>query len=200
LKDSVPWYWQQGISPLVLRLHEHRRVRIGELGEMLFYIALFIVCVIIAVAFLYVFRALENVGEDVYQVSVQSIRTRYKDRPKERKLSTTVNNTKTPWGWNGAVKTDHAARTPPVVPNVKAPWGWQGNHQPIHAHGARKGVNGHFVNQTDNASRQAKIVSPTVGWPYREEKFDFAGKSYKVARRVAPKPTDLSKTDKPWGW
>jgi len=178
----------------------NRRVRIGELGEMFFYIALFIVCVIIAVAFLYVFRALENVTEDVYQVSVQSIRTRHKDRPKEIQLATTVNNTQTPWGWNGAEKPDHAARTHPVPPNVKAPWGWHGNHQPIHAHGARKAFNGQSVNQTGDASRQAKIVSPTVGWPYREEKFDFAGKRYKVARRAAPKPTDLSKTDKPWGW
>jgi len=178
----------------------NRRVRIGELGEMLFYIALFIVCVIIAIAFVYVFRALEHVSEDVYQVSVQSIRTRHKDRPKERRLATTVNQTQTPWGWNGAEKPDRAARTPPVTTNVKAPWGWQGNHQPIQAHGVRKGFNGHSVIQPDKASSQAKIVSPTVGWPYREEKFDFAGKSYKVARRAAPKPTDLSKAGKPWGW
>lgn len=167
---------------------------------MLFYIALFVICVVIAVAFLYVFRALENVTEDVYQVSVQSIRTRHKDRPKQRKLATTVNNTQTPWGWEGTEKPAPVARTHPAAPNVKAPWGWQGNQQPIKAHGIHRGIDGSSVNRHDSASSQAKTVNPTVGWPYREEKFDLAGKGYKVVRRVAPKPTDLSKTSKPWGW
>jgi len=167
---------------------------------MLFYIALFVVCVVIAVAFLYVFRALENVSEDVYQVSVQSIRTRHKDRPKERKLATTVNKTQTPWGWNGTEKPDTAARKLPAAPNVKAPWGWQGNQQPIKAHGVHSGVNGGTADRSNNAASHAKIVSPDVGWPYRQEKFDFAGRNYKVTHRLAPKPTDLSKTSKPWGW
>lgn len=167
---------------------------------MLFYIALFVACVIIAVAFLYVFRALEHVTEDVYQVSVQSIRTRHRNRPKERNLAPTVNDTPTPWGWNGAEKPGHLVQAHPAAPNVKAPWGWKGNHQPIHAHGVLKGVNGSSVTRHDNAPGQAKIVSPAIGWPYREEKFEFGGKSYKVARRAAPKPPDLSKTDKPWGW
>lgn len=178
----------------------NRPGRNGELGVMLFYIALFIICVIIAAAFVYLFRALENVGNDVHQVSVQSIRTRERKRPIERKLATTVNNTPTPWGWKGAAKPDNVVPLHPVAPNVKAPWGWQGNHRPIHAHGSHRGVNGSSVNGHGDASSQAKTVSPTVGWPYREEKFELAGKSYKVARRMAPKPTDLSKTSKPWGW
>jgi hypothetical protein len=167
---------------------------------MLFYVSLFVACVIIAVAFLYVFRALENVTEDVYQVSVQSIRTRHKERPRERTLATTVNDTPTPWGWNGVEKPDQVTRTRPAAPNVKAPWGWQGNQQPIHTHGVPKSVDGGSRNPHDKPSSQANTVSPTVGWPYREEKFDFAGKRYRVARRSVPKPTDLSKTDKPWGW
>lgn len=166
---------------------------------MLFYIALFVTCIIVAGGFVYLFRALENVGNDVHQVSVQSIRTRERKRPKERKLATTVNNTPTPWGWNGAEKSNNVVQLRPAAPNVKAPWGWQGNHQPVKAHGVHGGVNGSSARR-DAAPGHAKIVSPTVGWPYREEKFEFAGKSYKVARRAAPKPTDLSKTSKPWGW
>ena len=167
---------------------------------MLFYIALFVACVIIAVAFLYVFRALENVTEDVYQVSVQSIRTRHKKRPRERTLAATVNDTQTPWGWNGMEKPDQVTRTRPAASNVKAPWGWQGNRQPTQALGGNKGVNGSSINRHEIPSSQSKMVSPTVGWPYREEKFELAGKHYRVSRSSAPKPTDLSKTDKPWGW
>jgi len=170
---------------------------------MFFYIALFIVCVILAVAFVYVFRALEHVSRhDTHQVSVQSIRTRHANRPKERRLATTINDTPTPWGWDSATKPDQAAPIHPAAPsvNVQAPWGWRGNHNGVQANAGGKGGGGSFPNHYDHVAKPSKIVSPTVGWPYREEKFEFAGKSYKVARRMTPKPTDLSKTSKPWGW
>jgi len=143
---------------------------------MLFYIALFIVCVIIAVAFVYVFRALEHVSHhDASQVIVQSIRTRHEKRPKERKLATTINDTPTPWGWNGK---RHMNRE----------------------HDGGRGDMGSFLNPHDQHANPANIASPTVGWPYRAEKFEFSGKSYKVMRKETPSPADLGKTTKPWGW
>jgi len=46
----------------------------------------------------------------------------------------------------------------------------------------------------------AKKPKPVTGWPYREEKFDFAGKSYKVSRKAKLKKTNLGNTSTPWGW
>ena len=40
----------------------------------------------------------------------------------------------------------------------------------------------------------------TQGSNFGYLEFDLGGRRYKVTRRMALKPTDLSKASKPWGW
>jgi len=167
---------------------------------MLLYIVLFIACVIIAVGFLFLYRSLGDIGKVVYQAFLPSKNARHATPPKQKNLATTVNDTPTPWGWYGKAKAGKAARTQQATPSARTPWGWPGNHRGMHENVGDKGLNGGAINGHESVPKSEHIVNPDVGWPYREEKFKFAGKDYKVVRKATPKPTDLRKTSKPWGW
>jgi len=166
---------------------------------MLFYILLFVTCVIVAVGFLFLYRSLDSIGKSVFQAFLPTAgkkKVRAKS-PRARTLATSVNETPTPWGWAGTSTAGRAARARPTALQPGQPAAWPGNHGGANAHG---GGNGNFADGRDDASKPASIVNPNVGWPYREEKFELEGRNRKAARKTTPKPTDLSKTEKPWGW
>ena len=100
---------------------------------------------------------------------------------------------------------DHAIRKPEATP-----WGWPGNkhNSERHAHligeevsGAahtlKDRVNGFNHGHSDSAGDKHQTH---VGWPYREEKFKFAGTDYKVSRKPKVKKMNMSGVEKPWGW
>jgi len=165
---------------------------------MFFYTSLFVASLIVALVVLWLYHALADVGKAVYRAILPSS----KDNPadhlnRESVLRTTINDTPTPWGWGEHAKPSQAARTSRIAPSESVPWGWPGNDNKIREHGQQYDLNA-GVALTEPAPDKKK--EPATGWPYREEKFDFAGKSYKVSRKATPKKTNLRNTGTPWGW
>lgn len=165
---------------------------------MFFYTSLFIASLIVALIALWLYNALVDIGKVVYQAILPSSKGNPTDHLKpEVVLRTTINDVPTPWGWGEHSKPSQAARTAKIAPSDSVPWGWPGNNSKIREHGRQYDLNGGAALTDPQPDQQAKSAT---GWPYREEKFDFAGKSYKVSRKATPKKTNLSKTGTPWGW
>lgn len=168
---------------------------------MFFYASLFVATLILAAVVLWLYRALVGAGEAVYKAILPSSKSSPTDHLANEAVRTTVNETRTPWGWGEHAKPAHAARTVKSAPghmgkSDNVPWGWPGNNQkakdykPGMSHARRAGV-----------EPMAKPAAKgQIGWPYREDKFEFAGKAYKVTRKATPKKSNLSTTGKPWGW
>lgn len=165
---------------------------------MFFYTSLFVASLIVALIILWLYHAISDVGKAVYRAILPSSKGNPADHLKsETVLRTTINDTPTPWGWGDHTKPSQAARTAKIVPSDSVPWGWPGNNNKIREHGQHYDLNaGQALAESDDNEKP----KPVTGWPYREEKFDFAGKSYKVSRKARPKKTNLSNTSTPWGW
>ena len=168
---------------------------------MFFYASLFVATLILAAVVLWLYRAVVGAGKAVYQAILPSSKSGSADHLAREAVRTTVNETRTPWGWGEHAKPAHAARTAknaaaPVGKSDNVPWGWPGSEKKGHdykpgmSHARRAGA--------DSTAKPA--AKGQIGWPYREDKFEFAGKAYKVTRKVAPKKTNLASTGKPWGW
>lgn len=142
---------------------------------MFFYVSLFIACVISALLFLYLFHALADVGRAVYRSFLPSQKENLARHIGDVKFHSKVNDTPTPWGWKG------------------------NNHGP-REHRARSAAENRATGLDAFVNKHSK-ESASVGWPYREEKTEFAGKAYKVSRRTKPqKPRLRTTTNQPWGW
>jgi len=93
---------------------------------MFFYTALLIACVIIALVILYLYNSIVEVGRTIYRAFLPSARTNFRTQPQDKNLATTINDTLTPWGWNG--REDRGMReAKPKRTNLKTsrkPWGW----------------------------------------------------------------------------
>ena len=158
---------------------------------MLEYSFLLIASVILAVIILWLYRAIVGAGKAVYYALLPSSKDNLTAHIPEQSMGTTVNDTPTPWGWGHAQKSSHVSRAAVAKPEAKAPWGWKGNDHEIRDH--------HPGKPQPTAKAPSKAAEG-VGWPYREDKFEFAGKAYKVTRKVKPKKTNLKTSSKPWGW
>jgi hypothetical protein len=174
---------------------------------MFFYTSLFVASVLVALVILYLFNALRDAGKAVYKAFLPSSKNNLSARSPDEALSTTVNETLTPWGWSNEASQTKTARTNRALSSKQTPWGWKGNDRVIREHGAKSTANSSagiglddFFAKNENESNSTENPAATVGWPYREEKFEFAGKSYKVTRKAKPAKTNLRNTGKPWGW
>jgi hypothetical protein len=173
---------------------------------MFFYSALFVASVIVAFIILYLYNALADIGRAVYQAILPSSKDNLAGHLDNQRVRTTVNETKTPWGWESQASPSKLAKIHPAlpVPADNTPWGWPGNNQEIREHGQSRrtsnepGLEAYFKRENFNTQPE-KTRKSTVGWPYRDESFDFAGEEYKVTRKT-PKKTNLKTTGKPWGW
>jgi hypothetical protein len=83
-----------------------------------------------------------------------------------------------------------------------APWGWKGNQRNREvSSNTLKGDIGEAAESLKKMVGQGSSEEkPHVGWPYREEKFEFGGKEYKVTRKPRVKKTNTKGVSKPWGW
>ena len=173
---------------------------------MLFYASLFLLCVAVSAIILWLYRSMYSVARATYQAIFPSTREEFTDE-REVSLRSTLQATPTPWGWSS----DYTPRTvapaiPRVQPSEKAipvPWGWKGNTRNTElttrqfrgdvgeaAAALKNMVNGLSSDDDDNF----------IGWPYRDEHFDFAGKEYNVTRKTRVEKTNLGVIPKPWGW
>jgi hypothetical protein len=167
---------------------------------MFFYTALIVASVIVALIILWLFNAIADAGKVVYSAILPSSKTNANQHlDKAVHVASTINSTRTPWGWKSGATPAREAHANPAKPSKQAPWGWPGNENEIREHGASAAYNAH-LDDANAQLRSKETEKPNVGWPYREEKFEMAGKTYKVSRKVRPKRTNLATTGKPWGW
>lgn len=173
---------------------------------MFFYTALFVASVITALIVLYLYNALMDVGKAVYKAMLPSSKDNLSRHIDDTPYHATINDTPTPWGWDANAGRGNPAKAVPASPNDDTPWGWKGNDNEIREHGAKGTVRNAalgleaFLNKTTSEPSSRASKPSAVGWPYREEKSEFAGKAYKVKRKVAPRRTNLKTTSTPWGW
>lgn len=172
---------------------------------MFFYTFLLIGCVIAALVILQLYNAVVSVGKTVYTAILPSSKDGITNHVEEVIINTTINETRTPWGWKDHSTPSTLARTHPAPTDEQTPWGWPGNGNKIRERTpAKQPSSGADLNAYISSKRAQpkpeEKQQPTVGWPYREEKFEFAGKDYKVTHKVKPKRTNLETTGKPWGW
>lgn len=177
---------------------------------MVFYSLLFVACVIVAVVMLYLYHQLADVGKDVYKTLLPSSKTNPTNNRDYARVATSVNKTPTPWGWKAKTTQTKTARVRSVSPPGNVPWGWKGNDNEIREHGPKPAIHNvvksraagldAFLKQNDNEQNSSSASRENVGWPYREEKSEIAGKEYTMKRKAAPVRTNLRTTGKPWGW
>lgn len=142
---------------------------------MLFYVSLFIACVISAIVVLYIYNALAEVGKAIYGAILPSSKNNVTRHRRNVRFNSAISDTPTPWGWNG-------------------------NDQEVREHGSKPATaNGASV--LDGFLNKQSNDTSSVGWPHREDKVEFAGKSYKVTRKTASKKSRPGTNSKqPWGW
>ena len=175
---------------------------------MLLYAAIFLSSLIVAAVVVWLWRAIANAGKAFYQSILPSHRettdlTRHLDT---QRLTSTINDVPTPWGWKGDANPAQVARsrTPapaglavPVGSGVPAPWGWSGNQ-------AKKTNNNHIYDKTvsknGSGMRKSAKEKELIGWPYQAEKTGFSGKINKASRIEKMRKNQLKTMNKPWGW
>ena len=142
---------------------------------MLFYVSLFIACVISTLVVLYIYNALVEVGKAIYGAFLPSSKNNVTRHRRNVRFNSAISDTPTPWGWNG-------------------------NGQEAREHGSKPATtNGASV--LDGFLNKHSNDTSSVGWPYREDKVEFVGKSYKVTRKTASKKSRPGTNSKqPWGW
>jgi hypothetical protein len=158
---------------------------------MLFYVSLILFSIAVSAIVLWFYRSLFEIGKATYQAIFPSAKKQYREERLES-LNPSLNSAATPWGWSGG----GSRRAIPVAPTVTrkaatAPWGWKGG-----------GDSAKSRNTATNANAQQANSKGTsdIGWPYREEKFDFSGKEYTVVKKKRVKKSNMSGVSKPWGW
>lgn len=156
---------------------------------MFFYTSLFIASLFAALIVLWVYRTVAFSIKSVYKTVLPTSDTGPTSHLKDKAVPITSREKPTPWGWKGHETPANAAKTHAALPTEKPNWGWSGGQQGIHEQ------NGSYA-----VSKPAAAGKPGAGWPYREEKSEFAGKAYKVTRKVATKTASTNTADKPWGW
>lgn len=152
---------------------------------MLYYTSLFLVIVLVSMIAIWIYRGIFGVGRAAYRSSLKGGRKlskRAKARMKARQKAHGTSATKgvpTPWGWNAATGQMHSDR------DISSSGTLRG-----HARSSEY----MFASAPNPVAARKK-----VDWPHKEEKVEFAGKAYKVNRKVAD-DGDLDADGKPWVW
>ena len=160
---------------------------------MVFYSLLLVASVIIALVILYLYHQLEDVGKAVYRALLPSTKDNRTRHTNQRKVRATINDTATPWGWQG---NEHKIREPG---HRRTAQGVAGKTTQKTAQKTAMGLDA-FLNKHENGPESGTESRKHVGWPYREEEIGSAGKVYKVTRKTKPARTNLKTAGKPWGW
>ncbi len=163
---------------------------------MFFYASLFVASLIVAL----VVHWLYQVIKDAWEVLARTI---FLHRQNRAAAGFEAAVGPSAWGRGERANPSQAARTAAIAPADTVPWGWPGHEHNVREQGVReqgpKTTPGYgSVAPAGMVSRQREEVA--VGWPYREEKLEMAGKAYKVTRKTAVKKENLSASGKPWGW
>lgn len=142
---------------------------------MFFYVSLFVACVVSALVVVYMYNAFADVGRAVYRAFLPSSKNNSTRHLRDVRFGSKINDTPTPWGWKGGEHDTHASSIKRAAP------------------ASASGLNA-FINTHGHESK-------SVGWPYREDKVETAGKAYKVTRKTTgQKSRPRGGNKQPWGW
>ena len=155
---------------------------------MLFYTALIIASLIVALLVLWAFQVIARAGRSVFKSRLPDAKNASTSHLRVQRLATTVNETPTPWGWKSHETPANMAKTHAAPPSRQTQWGGSENTTRPPAY------------DNSGSTRRVNINKPAIGWPYREEKSELAGKAYKVSRKTKPRLSNLGTVSKPWGW
>lgn len=168
---------------------------------MFFYISLFVASIIAALVVLYLFNLLISAGRAVQKSWLPSSKGNITRHVGGVRYGTAA-DTSTPWGWKGHATPSGTARTHPAKPAAKTPWGWQGGGSSVreikHNPKEANGLDAFIEKGAQNKSAHGR--NPDVGWPYREEKKEAAGRAYKVTRKTTARSSNTGAVKAPWGW
>lgn len=170
---------------------------------MLFYASLLLFSLAVSAVVLWVYRVVYDTGKAAYRAIFPSTKEQYK-ADKQAAIQTSINNTPTPWGWTGGpgprrvIPVALAASKPPVP----APWGWKGSTSNTESasHSLKGNAEEAAASLWEMVDGNAGNEETGVGWPYREEKFEFADRQYKVTSKSRVKRTNMEEISMPWGW
>ena len=168
---------------------------------MFFYISLFVASIIAAFVALYLFNLLRDASSAIQKSWLPGAKSNPTRHVGGMRYGTAP-DTSTPWGWKGNASPSGSARRHPAKPAAQTPWGWQGRDSSVRETNestkATTGLDAFLENSTQVKSETPG--NPTVGWPYREEKKEVAGRAYKVTRKVATPRSNAKSVKAPWGW
>jgi hypothetical protein len=170
---------------------------------MFFYISLFVASIIAAFVALYLFNLLVSAGRAVQKSMLPSSKGNVTRHVGGVRYGTAA-DTSTPWGWKGHSTPAGEARTHPAkpAPAAKTPWGWQNGQGS--ARGSKRTTSAATGLDAfmKNGAKQKSVSggNPNVGWPYREEKKEVAGRAYKVTRKNTTRSSNVKSVKAPWGW
>lgn len=162
---------------------------------MLFYTGLLIASLLVALIVRWVYCSSKYNASSVYSTVISGVAEGPTSHVKAHATPVTTGGSASPWGWKNHETPANAAKMYAALPTEKLHWDWSGNKNEIHEHHPHHGPHGYSAK-----SNRADTQKVSAGWPHREDKFEFAGKAYKVTRKVTPRTTDTAGADKPWGW
>lgn len=170
---------------------------------MLFYVALAIACIVAATVCLWLYRSMVEVGKTAYRTILPSGGNRRFESRRQKtfvRLNSTVAQTRSPWGWSKHNAPSRSRAGTGGRSGEQVPWGWPGSS-------GLKRSNLDLIGrglETSAAVDSVRSVTGSgnkdrnkVGWPYREERFEFKGRSRRTAAREQAVTGGKSK---PWGW
>jgi hypothetical protein len=168
---------------------------------MLTYATIFIASIIVASIAIFLYKVVSSSSRSVY--SSREHLAIYDVKPNYQKDKVTAGGIPDyPYGDNHA-SPRHMAKTHPALPTETVEWGWKGSGKQPHqqAGHARGSANSSHCSLYDLKPESSRVNrNQKVGWPYREEKSEGAGKVYKVTRKVARRDSEPDGLNKPWGW
>ncbi len=155
---------------------------------MLFYTALFIASAAIAYIAVRLYRSINRAGHVIYETTLPGHKGRRTQDRRSGQAATRASesNVTTPWGWQGKSKTStrNRARAPVrSTADQKRDLGYKTTRQPLRKANLNKPVS-------------AMALGSPESWACRDEEFEFAGKTYKVKRRVLDGHSGTHRTNK----
>jgi hypothetical protein len=169
------------------------------------YTSLFVASLVVAAVIYFLFRVVSDSSRSVYSSKeplaiIDSTKVNAKDTTVTKGLASKP----TPFGQGGHASPQHVARTNPAVPTDNINWGWEGSGVQLRESQSRPlqgaGESGHCSLYDARMSENKPHFDRHAGRLHREEKFNPAGKTYRVTRKDDHKTPEAGSPNKPWGW
>ena len=183
---NIP-YWPLGLFRTVFVRCNGRRTELNKgKVKMLFYTAIFVVCVIAAISIPWLYRLISSAGKAVQQTIFPGSEKGPTSHLKTTPVYSGNNGASAPWDLT-------SYNEPMVLARVSA------NQAEVdQAMGENTSYYG--PNNVYAAPLRAKVILPSSGWIQREDKRLHDGITYKVTRRVKTREKNPKYVSRPSSW